>query len=39
VLCTGCNLSMGKLGDDIAGLYRAIAYLERPGPILISGSA
>ena len=28
-LCPTCNLGLGKLGDDIAGLRRALAYLER----------
>ena len=28
-LCRECNLGLGKLGDDIAGLRRALAYLER----------
>jgi hypothetical protein len=28
-LCTLCNLGLGKLGDDVAGVRRAIAYLER----------
>jgi hypothetical protein len=28
-LCRDCNLGLGKLGDDIAGVRRAIAYLER----------
>jgi hypothetical protein len=28
-LCARCNTSIGDLGDDIAGLQRAIAYLER----------
>jgi hypothetical protein len=26
-LCQECNSGLGKLGDDIAGLRRAIAYL------------
>jgi hypothetical protein len=30
-LCFDCNTSIGKLGDTIAGLRRAIAYLERAG--------
>ena len=28
-LCSRCNLGLGKLGDDIAGVRRGIAYLER----------
>lgn len=28
-LCTGCNMSIGNLGDDVQGLERAIAYLRR----------
>jgi hypothetical protein len=28
-LCRPCNLSMGRLGDDVAGVRRAIAYLLR----------
>jgi hypothetical protein len=28
-LCRECNVGIGKLGDDIAGVRRAIAYLER----------
>jgi hypothetical protein len=28
-LCRPCNLGLGKLGDDVAGVRRAIAYLER----------
>lgn len=29
ILCFGCNTGIGKLGDTIAGLKRALAYLER----------
>jgi hypothetical protein len=29
-LCNQCNSAIGKLGDDAAGLLRAVAYLERP---------
>lgn len=29
VLCNECNAALGKLGDDIEGLKRAVAYLER----------
>lgn len=28
VLCSACNSGIGKLGDSIAGLRRALAYLE-----------
>lgn len=28
ILCTGCNTGLGHLGDDIAGLKRALYYLE-----------
>lgn len=28
-LCTSCNTAIGKLGDDRAGLLRALAYLYR----------
>jgi hypothetical protein len=28
-LCTACNLALGKLGDSIEGLERALAYLRR----------
>lgn len=30
-LCNRCNLALGHLGDSIAGLERAIAYLRRCG--------
>ena len=29
-LCRSCNTSLGGLGDNVDGLRRAIAYLERP---------
>ncbi len=29
LLCQGCNPAIGKLGDDVAGLQRAIDYLQR----------
>lgn len=29
LLCNGCNLAIGKLGDDLEALKRAVAYLER----------
>jgi hypothetical protein len=28
-LCRECNVGLGKLGDDIAGIRRALAYMER----------
>lgn len=28
LLCRNCNTALGKLGDNVAGLQRAIAYLE-----------
>jgi len=28
ILCTGCNTGLGHLGDDIAGLERALYYLK-----------
>lgn len=28
LLCTACNSSLGQLGDDVAGLQRAIEYLR-----------
>jgi hypothetical protein len=28
-LCTLCNTGLGRLGDDVAGVRRAIAYMER----------
>lgn len=27
LLCSDCNLSLGKFGDDVATLERAITYL------------
>jgi len=30
ILCSGCNTGLGHLGDNIAGLKRAIAYLQNP---------
>lgn len=30
LLCVGCNSALGKLGDDIAGIYRALEYVTRP---------
>jgi Recombination endonuclease VII len=29
LLCDACNIGIGKLGDDVVGLRRALAYLER----------
>ena len=29
-LCRNCNMGIGLLGDDVAGLERAIEYLRRP---------
>lgn len=31
-LCNACNTGIGKLGDNVAGLERAIAYLKRVTP-------
>lgn len=28
-LCTGCNTALGKFGDSVAGLMRAVAYLKK----------
>lgn len=28
-LCYSCNSAIGKLGDDLAGLFRAVEYLKR----------
>lgn len=30
IICSGCNTGLGHLGDNIAGLQRAIAYLQNP---------
>ena len=32
-LCNRCNLALGHLGDNVKGLKRAIAYLERAGDV------
>lgn len=32
MLCHQCNTGLGKLGDSVAGLQRAIAYLEKERP-------
>lgn len=29
LLCNGCNTGLGSLGDDEAGLVRALAYILR----------
>lgn len=29
VLCFDCNTAIGKLGDNVAGLRRALSYLQR----------
>jgi len=29
-LCRKCNVAIGLLGDDVAGLQRALAYLQKP---------
>jgi hypothetical protein len=28
LLCSGCNVGLGNLGDTLAGLQRAVAYLQ-----------
>jgi hypothetical protein len=30
LLCAACNVSLGNLGDDVAGLMRALAYVAGP---------
>jgi len=30
ILCSGCNTGLGHLGDNIAGLQKAIDYLKNP---------
>jgi hypothetical protein len=30
LLCSGCNTGLGHLGDNLAGLQRAVTYLENP---------
>ena len=32
MLCGPCNQGLGKLGDNIAGLERALDYLKKKGP-------
>ncbi len=34
-LCDGCNTGLGKLGDDEAGLLRALDYLQRKNPLAV----
>lgn len=29
LLCAGCNTAIGKLGDNVEGLKRALSYLEK----------
>jgi hypothetical protein len=29
VLCMDCNVSIGRLGDDLAGVMRAVTYLQK----------
>lgn len=29
MLCHGCNTALGKLGDNVAGLRRALEYLTK----------
>lgn len=31
LLCSSCNIGIGNLGDDLDGLMRAVAYLEKCG--------
>lgn len=33
LLCRKCNAGIGALGDDIAGVERALAYLKRAQPV------
>jgi hypothetical protein len=28
LLCVSCNTGIGKLGDDVDGLYRALRYVQ-----------
>lgn len=30
ILCSNCNAGLGKLGDDVEGLERALRYLTSP---------
>lgn len=30
LLCNSCNTALGNLGDDIAGITKALEYLKRP---------
>jgi Recombination endonuclease VII/NUMOD3 motif len=39
-LCTRCNTGLGKLGDDVEGLRRALAYIEgAPSAPLVKAAA
>ena len=31
ILCHGCNVALGALGDDIEGLTRALRYVSQAG--------
>jgi hypothetical protein len=33
LLCSVCNIGIGKLGDSIAGLQRSLDYLTNPPPL------
>ena len=33
LLCSGCNTSLGGLGDSLDGVLRAVRYLESPRPL------
>lgn len=39
ILCAGCNSGIGKLGDSVAGLRRALAYLEAFEVSVLAGMA
>lgn len=34
LLCMDCNVGLGRLGDSVEGLERALAYLKRNGPLV-----
>ena len=36
-ICKSCNMGLGKLGDDSAGIARAAAYLRGPVPGVAAG--
>lgn len=38
LLCFDCNTSLGKLGDNLAGLLDAVAYLAQQGAVIPAGS-